>query len=257
MDVSGTASSPVIVAVLLSLNLLVAIAAAGPMVPQAKPPEAPTVHDGVYTAAQAERGRLAAEHHCTECHGLDLEGGEGAALVGDPFLQKWANGDLGRLYRRIEETMPRGRVDSVTEPEKLDIVAFLLQQNGFPSGDTDLPGNADALARVRIPPREGPLQAGAVVRAIGCLADRGSGRWVLTGATRPELARMDQAPAADRDLLRQLPPGTETVALLNVFPSPTGSIGQRIEARGLLIKNADGDAINVLSIAPIGASCSP
>jgi mono/diheme cytochrome c family protein len=45
-----------------------------------------TVWDGVFSADQAARGRLAFSGECAECHGGNLEGGEGKALSGDQLI---------------------------------------------------------------------------------------------------------------------------------------------------------------------------
>ena len=45
-----------------------------------------TVWDGVFTAAQAERGRDAYAVHCVSCHADDLRGMGGPALKGQEFM---------------------------------------------------------------------------------------------------------------------------------------------------------------------------
>ena len=79
---------------------------------------------GVYTGAQAERGKAVVQDHCSQCHGLDLAGGEGPALVGDTFMLKWESRNLEMLFRKIRDTMPAEAVASITDDEKLDAVAI-------------------------------------------------------------------------------------------------------------------------------------
>src|SRR6476620_11386952 len=93
-----------------------------------------TAEDGVYTAAQAARGKLVVEAHCTNCHGATLSGLEGPALAGASFRLNWETKDLGALFTKIRDTMPDGAVSSISDDEKLDSVAYLLDQNGFPAG---------------------------------------------------------------------------------------------------------------------------
>jgi hypothetical protein len=50
-------------------------------------------------------------------------------------------------------------------------------------------------------------------------------------------------------------PGTQTVRLLNVFPDPSAHKGHRMEASGLLVRDAAGSAVNVLSLEMLAASC--
>ena len=66
----------------------------------------PPIWAGVYTTAQAERGRAVVETHCSECHHEDLSGGEGPALVGPTFMLKWEMQSVERLFHKIRDTMP-------------------------------------------------------------------------------------------------------------------------------------------------------
>ena len=45
------------------------------------------IWDGVYSAAQAERGRAVYEARCSRCHGNDLNGVSGSALAGEGFVR--------------------------------------------------------------------------------------------------------------------------------------------------------------------------
>src|SRR5215210_2855663 len=66
--------------------------------------------NGVFSAAQAERGRVIVQNHCAACHGDDLAGLEGPALVGNTFMLKWEPRDVGTLFRKVRDTMPTGAV---------------------------------------------------------------------------------------------------------------------------------------------------
>ena len=98
----------------------------------------PPIWAGVYTTAQAERGRAVVEAHCGECHQDDLSGGEGPALVGPTFMLKWEMNSVERLFHKIRDTMPEAGSSDVSDVEKLETVAYILQQNGFPAGATEL-----------------------------------------------------------------------------------------------------------------------
>src|SRR5262245_16660956 len=55
-----------------------------------------TVFDGVYTDAQADRGKTAYEKDCAFCHLEDLSGqGFAPGLVEDMFKSRWADGTVG------------------------------------------------------------------------------------------------------------------------------------------------------------------
>src|SRR5687767_11167469 len=82
----------------------------------------PPIWAGVYTTAQAERGRRVVENHCSECHHDDLSGGEGPALIGPSFMVKWEMQSVERLFHKIRDTMPEVGSTNVTDAEKLDTV---------------------------------------------------------------------------------------------------------------------------------------
>ena len=130
------------------------------------------VLDGVYTAAQAERGKSNfLSGRCGGCHQLDLSGDRGPALKGDGFLSHWENGSVNALFKKISETMPPNGPNETTDEAKIDIIAFLLQSNGFPVGKTELKLDADALEAIEIV-RKGVTAAApnfALVQVVGCL----------------------------------------------------------------------------------------
>jgi len=101
-------------------------------------PKSRTVWDGLYTEAQAARGKEAYMKACAECHMPDLAGHEYAgALAGFGFQLKWQDASLAEVYGRIR-TMPLGRGGTLPGQEYLDITAFVLQSNGYPAGSEEL-----------------------------------------------------------------------------------------------------------------------
>ena len=91
-----------------------------------------TVRDGVYSAEQAKRGRAAYDAKCASCH----DGGTmGPELWGDPFLTQWENKSVREFFNRIQTTMPEDAPGSLGENDVLDIIAYVIQTNGFPAGD--------------------------------------------------------------------------------------------------------------------------
>jgi S-disulfanyl-L-cysteine oxidoreductase SoxD len=105
---------------------------------------------GVYTEAQAELGLASYTKTCSECHGADL-GGDGFApgLKGPEFMNNWNGLSVGELHDRIRTSMPPTDPNSVTPKEKVDIVAYLLKENGFPTGATELPATPEALKGIK------------------------------------------------------------------------------------------------------------
>ena len=57
------------------------------------------VWDGVFTEAQANRGKVSFEKECSNCHNQDLNGNvRGPALKGEKFLADWLNGSVNTLF---------------------------------------------------------------------------------------------------------------------------------------------------------------
>jgi cytochrome c5 len=216
-----------------------------------------SVWDGVYTAAQVDRGKAAYGKHCSRCHGDDPANSRNP-LSGDRFAEHWESRTLADLFHRIRDTMPPGEASTVAAADKLDALAYLLQRNGFPEGRAELPSDGDALATIRITGKAGPIpvRTGTLVRTTGCLELRDDREWRLTNATEPARTALDtSSQTSSRQDSPQ--PGSRTIVLLNPFPSPTAHRGHRITATGFLVRRDDGDAVNVVSLEMIAASCVP
>ena len=117
--------------------------------------KAKNVRDGVFTVDQALRGKSGYDGVCARCHGVPLTGseGNGPTLKGPAFLAHWDKDTLGSLYTKIRDTMPAGSPGTLTDEVKLQILAYVLQQNGFPAGASDLPGDVNALEEIAIQQR--------------------------------------------------------------------------------------------------------
>lgn len=110
-----------------------------------------SVWEGVYTTEQAERGKVAYAAECVRCHGKALEGLEDASpLKGVDFLTGWNGKSVGRLVDVTRRTMPPETAGTLSRPMTLDLVAFMLAENGFPAGKTPLDSNAAALRAIMI-----------------------------------------------------------------------------------------------------------
>jgi cytochrome c5 len=216
-----------------------------------------SVWEGVYTVAQADRGKAAYARHCSRCHGDDPANSRNP-LSGDRFAEHWESRTLADLFHRIRDTMPPGQAFTVGEADKLDALAYLLQQNGFPEGRAELPSDGDALATIQITGKGGPIpvRTGTLVRTTGCLELRDDHEWQLTSATEPERTALDTASNSGS---RQGSPQSEarTIVLLNPFPSPAAHRGHRVAATGFLVRRAGGDAVNVVSLEMLAPSCMP
>lgn len=223
----------------------------------ARQPERGTVWDGVYTADQAARGRAVYEEHCSSCHLPDLSGsGEARSLAGDAFMDDWREDTLGTLFSRTRTLMPFDNPATLTDGDYLDSIAYILQVNRFPEGRRSL--TAEGLDDIRIENEEGPgeVPSFALVRVVGCLARGADGGWLLTHATD---ARRTQDPSVSgpdqRTALNGQASGPHTFTLISPYPDPTPHTGHRMEAKGFLIRDADGDRINVSSLGMVATAC--
>ena len=94
----------------------------------------------LYTAAQAEEGDYLFVHKCAECHGSDMEGMSAPPLKGPDFrrLATARNFNVQSLLTFVSLYMPRYAPGSLTPEQYSDLVAFILQQNGYPAGSSEL-----------------------------------------------------------------------------------------------------------------------
>ena len=56
----------------------------------------------------------------------------------DPFYDNWTGRPLSQMITTISLTMPNDGSAVVTEEEAADLVAYILQQNGFTAGSQPL-----------------------------------------------------------------------------------------------------------------------
>jgi mono/diheme cytochrome c family protein len=218
------------------------------------------VWDGVYTAAQAERGKANfLTGRCGGCHQLDLSGDRGPTLKGDGFLSHWENGPVSSLFKKISETMPPNGPNETTDEAKIDIVAFLLQSNGFPPGATELALDPLTLERIEIV-KKGLIATApnfALVQVVGCLTQGpNNNAWVLTRTSDPVVTK-DEAPSPG--LLKTAaakPLGDQTYQLVSVTPfKPEAHKGHKVEARGLLYRDPTDARLNLTSLQMVAESC--
>ena len=135
----------------------VPVEAPSPAAPEPAPAPPPTsVLDGIFTEAQAERGRVGYDAHCAECHGEGLGGGEMApGLTGVAFRFRWRGLTVADIFESVQSTMPPEEPATLGDRTYIDVVAFLLSANGYPAGDRELAADPALLSGVaveRMPP---------------------------------------------------------------------------------------------------------
>ena len=215
----------------------------------AKSPDAKTVWDGVYTAAQATRGQTQFESTCRSCH---REG----PRRGEAFARDWQGTGLDGLFNQIKMTMPASAPGSLSDAAYFDIVAFILQVNTFPAGAAEL--NAEAIRSIRVEGKNGPepVPNFALVQVVGCLAAGPDAAWILGNASEPTRTK-DPTPSTDDELKTSQATalGSGTFQLLNIYPRPDAYKGHKVEAKGFLIRDPNGDRLNITSVLSLASGC--
>ena len=132
----------------LSLAVLAAVAAAcsssGAMsspAPMASASAAGSDVVALYTADQARSGEAAYDRTCLECH-TKVEFKE------RPFLFAWEGSSVAQIYTYIAENMPDDGPASLDESEYLEIMAYILEMNGYPAGSDELTADVERMQDV-------------------------------------------------------------------------------------------------------------
>ena len=220
------------------------------------------IWDGVYSDAQAVRGKSAFENSCGRCHNNELIGSErGPALKGDGFIAHWENDSLDRLFTKIRDTMPQGGIESVTDAGKLDILAYVLSKNGATAGKDELPLDNAKLETITIVRRGGAaggVSNFALVQVVGCLARGANGQgWSVGKASAPVVTKEEVPTAPALAAASAVPLGTlqfDLASVVGAYQAPS-RVGQKVEARGLLYRSESENVINLTSLQPLNQSC--
>ena len=110
-----------------------------------------TTRSGIYTAEQAERGRMTYALSCRSCH-------TAASHTGVTFAKWWKGRTLAELFGYVSDRMPKNDPGSLAPEQYADVVAYLLRLNAMPVGAAELVPDSTALAAIRI---DVPDSAGA------------------------------------------------------------------------------------------------
>ncbi len=94
----------------------------------------------LFRAEQAEAGEQAYLASCSACHGVRLDGGAGPPLRGERMRARAQAAHLrvGDMFSTIAQQMPLNQPASLTEQQYVDIMAYVLESNGYPAGTAAL-----------------------------------------------------------------------------------------------------------------------
>ena len=113
-----------------------------------------SIWDGVFSAEQVARGKKIYLAECADCHGDKLEGIDKApALTGPTFSKNWTGKSVFRLIDVTRRTMPPDDPATYSRELCTDVATYLLSENGYPVGNTDLAPDAPDLRQIVLEPK--------------------------------------------------------------------------------------------------------
>ncbi len=122
---------------------------ATPSAPDApSPSEASSAPGGpaaFYSEEQARRGQRAFRRVCSECHYT-------SEFKGPVFTDAWERRTAGDLYRELRRTMPDDNPGGLPRQTYVDVMAYMLELNGYPAGSDELPPDEEILRSYRLTP---------------------------------------------------------------------------------------------------------
>lgn len=104
----------------------VVVGAIGAMAALASPR---TTGDGVFTAAQAARGKAVYDKSCASCHPTEFY---------VERLARWESRPVADLFESLAASMPQDNPGSLLTSEYVDALAYIFSITGSPSGSSEL-----------------------------------------------------------------------------------------------------------------------
>jgi mono/diheme cytochrome c family protein len=118
---------------------------AAPAAQAAAPQPAAAESATFYTEAQAARGLQAFRRVCSECHTR-------SHFRGSKFEADWRQQSAWDLFRTMVGSMPQDNPGGLEDQVYVDVIAYILELNGYAAGQTELTPTDEALARVPLGP---------------------------------------------------------------------------------------------------------
>jgi mono/diheme cytochrome c family protein len=217
-----------------------------------------TTRHGVYTAAQAGRGEAVYSTTCVGCH--EGQEADGPRLMGTVFLDRWREDTLESLFTFMTTRMPGNLPGGLDEGAYVDVLAYLLQANDLPAGDTEL--RAEVVGRIQLVGPDGPrpLSNLTIVRAVGCLTHEAGDVWSLAkvGRLAPVRSRtIDGITPEELTVSATQPLGDQAFRLLSVTSKNASSAGHKVHVIGVLTRQGQVERINVMALESVAATCEP
>jgi len=240
------------------INVLVIAAMTLPAVAQ-ESAKRKTVLEGVFTTAQAERGKEAYAVHCSSCHSEDLAGQAAPPLKDQQFLDNWREDSANNLFTFIKTRMPNRAPGSLSTETYLDILAYIFSANTFPTGSKEL--TTDALESIDIVGKDGPapIPKFALISVVGCLT-KSDDEWKLEKVSAPRRTRQEKPTPAEVQASSKQTLGTGTFRLVyidSLSPGfiPEQHVGQKLHGQGYLLSNDKGEGLSVTWLGTVASTC--
>jgi S-disulfanyl-L-cysteine oxidoreductase SoxD len=125
---------------IFGLAALLVLVVAGPGEAQAG---GKTIWDGVYTAAQANRGQQTVQQNCVACHSAQEWSNTG-------FLGAWSGRSVRDLHVMIRSSMPLDAPGRLSRQEYSDVIAYMLRLSDAPTGERELPAGDEELGTIQV-----------------------------------------------------------------------------------------------------------
>jgi mono/diheme cytochrome c family protein len=114
----------------------------------AKPPAAgaagqKTTLSGIYTDAQVAKGEETYYNICISCHPK-------GTYAGPSFKSNWGGRPLSDLFDWVLNKMPKNDPGTLSPEQSVDVIAYILKQNGMPAGKTTIPTDVRTLRSIKI-----------------------------------------------------------------------------------------------------------
>jgi mono/diheme cytochrome c family protein len=130
---------------LFGIGLLAAVAAPGLAQDSTRQMPRSTL-TGVFTIDQANRGKNVFLGSCKSCHAPESH-------VGANFQRLWVGKPLLALFKYVSEGMPENDPGSLGAEANADVVAYLLQLNGMPTGTNELAPDSTVMRSILVEPK--------------------------------------------------------------------------------------------------------
>lgn len=107
---------------------------------QAPPTDEAEGEEAAPSAAErtaAGRGAALYASHCAMCHGATLAGISAPPLAGPVFMERWGGHPVEWLYYQARVSMPPQAPGSLGDEDYVDLIVFVLSENGVLEGDEE------------------------------------------------------------------------------------------------------------------------